>query len=83
MGWNQLAIRKPAPILRDIAEGSAVYFVHSYYPQPKDSALICTETDYGIPFASMIWKENVFACQFHPEKSQAVGLKMLENFVRL
>jgi glutamine amidotransferase len=80
MGWNQLHIRRPAPALRDIAEGSSVYFVHSYYPVPRDPALIATETDYPSPFTSAIWHENVFATQFHPEKSQSIGLKMLANF---
>jgi glutamine amidotransferase len=84
IGWNQIQIRKTAcPLLKGISDESYVYFVHSYFPRPSDQGLICTETDYGVPFASMIWKDNVFACQFHPEKSQAVGLKILENFVRL
>ncbi|MBI4023749.1 MAG: imidazole glycerol phosphate synthase subunit HisH [Verrucomicrobia bacterium] len=82
IGWNRLRIRKPAcPLLRGVADGSHVYFVHSYFPKPAEAALVCAETDYGAPFASMIWKENIVACQFHPEKSQAIGLKMLENFV--
>lgn len=84
MGWNRIQIRKNnCPLLRNIPEGTFFYFVHSYFPRPSDSGLICTETDYGSPFASMIWKENVFACQFHPEKSQAMGLQMLKNFVEL
>jgi imidazole glycerol-phosphate synthase subunit HisH len=83
MGWNQLHIRRRAPELADLAEGAAVYFVHSYYPVPRDAGIIATETDYPTPFCSAIWHENVFATQFHPEKSQRVGLKMLENFVRL
>jgi glutamine amidotransferase len=57
-----------------------VYFVHSYYVEPADSSLVSTQTDYGIPFASSVWKDNVFATQFHPEKSQAVGLQVLKNF---
>jgi glutamine amidotransferase len=80
MGWNQLRIRQPAPVLGDVPDGSAVYFVHSYYVVPKDSSLIATETDYPTPFASSIWHENVFATQFHPEKSQKVGLAMLRRF---
>jgi glutamine amidotransferase len=83
MGWNQLAIRRPAPHLADIAEGSSVYFVHSYYVVPRDRSIIATETDYPTPFTSSIWHENVFASQFHPEKSQRVGLTILRNFAEL
>jgi imidazole glycerol-phosphate synthase subunit HisH len=83
MGWNQLEIRRPAPILAGIAEGTYVYFVHSYYVVPKDSDVIATETDYGGPFCSMIWRDNVFATQFHPEKSQSNGLRILRNFAEL
>jgi glutamine amidotransferase len=82
MGWNQLAIRRPAPILRGLAEGTYVYFVHSYYVVPKDPGVIATETDYGGPFCSMIWRDNVFATQFHPEKSQSDGLGILKNFAQ-
>jgi len=80
MGWNQLRIRRPAPVLAETAEGSAVYFVHSYHVVPKDAAIVATETDYPTPFVSAIWHENVFATQFHPEKSQKVGLAMLRRF---
>ena len=84
MGWNQLRVRRDdCPILKGVADGSYVYFVHSYYCQPKNPSVVCGTTDYGIEFCSMLWAGNVFATQFHPEKSQAVGLKMLENFVRL
>ena len=83
MGWNQLHIRKPAPMLRDLPADPAVYFVHSYYVKPKDSTIIATETDYPTPFTSAIWQDNVFATQFHPEKSQKVGLTMLRNFAQL
>ncbi len=83
MGWNQLTIRRPAPILDGIAEGTYVYFVHSYYVVPKDAQVIATETDYGKPFCSMIWRDNVFATQFHPEKSQSEGLRILRNFAEL
>ena len=83
MGWNQLAIRRPAPILKDIAEGTYCYFVHSYYVAPADAQVIAAETDYGGPFCSVIWRDNVFATQFHPEKSQAEGLKILKNFAEL
>jgi glutamine amidotransferase len=84
MGWNELRIREGnCPLLKDVVDKSYVYFVHSYYCKPKDASVICGTTDYGIEFCSMLWAGNVFATQFHPEKSQAVGLKMLENFVRL
>jgi glutamine amidotransferase len=80
MGWNQLRIRKQAPLLRDVADQSSVYFVHSYYVRPRDTSLIAAETDYPTPFTSAIWQDNVFATQFHPEKSQKVGLAMLRQF---
>lgn len=83
MGWNQLRIRRPAPVLRDLPAEPSVYFVHSYYVRPKESEWVATETDYPEPFASSIWRENVFASQFHPEKSQKVGLAMLKNFASL
>jgi imidazole glycerol-phosphate synthase subunit HisH len=84
MGWNQLAIRQPqCPLLAGIADGSSVYFVHSYYGAPRDPAVVAATTEYGVEFGSVIWRDKIFATQFHPEKSQAVGLKMLENFVRL
>jgi glutamine amidotransferase len=80
MGWNTIQVNKPAPPLQGIAPHSYVYFVHSYYVEPADGSLVSTQTDYGIPFASSVWKDNVFATQFHPEKSQAVGLQVLKNF---
>ncbi len=82
IGWNQVQIKQQAPHLSDIPDGSWVYFVHSYYVVPEDDSVIATVTDYGYEFVSAIWKDNVFASQFHPEKSQAVGLKILENFAR-
>ena len=82
MGWNQLRIRKQnCPLLQGVADGSHVYFVHSYYCRPEDAAVVCGTTEYGIEFCSMLWADNVYATQFHPEKSQAVGLRILENFV--
>jgi imidazole glycerol-phosphate synthase subunit HisH len=83
MGWNQLLIRKPTPLLQGINEGTYVYFVHSYYVVPKDPKVIAAETDYGGPFCSMIAFDNVFATQFHPEKSQTDGLHILKNFAEL
>jgi glutamine amidotransferase len=84
IGWNQLNILRPdCPILRGIPSGSYVYFVHSFFPKPDDPALPAAETIYGEPFASAVWRDNIYATQFHPEKSQAVGLRLLENFVAL
>jgi len=84
MGWNRLNIRQSAcPLLAGIADGSYVYFVHSYYGAPRQDSVVAATTEYGVEFASVIWSGNVFATQFHPEKSQAIGLKMLENFVRI
>jgi glutamine amidotransferase len=83
MGWNQLRIQKAAPIFRDLPPDPAVYFVHSYYVRPKDASIIATETDYPTPFTSAIWRDNVVATQFHPEKSQKVGLAILKNFAAL
>jgi imidazole glycerol-phosphate synthase subunit HisH len=80
MGWNHLRVVTPAPCLRELPAEPAVYFVHSYYVRPADRAIVATETDYPTPFASAIWHENVFATQFHPEKSQKVGLGMLRQF---
>ena len=83
MGWNQLnKVSRDCPLLKDIPESSFVYFCHSYYPEPSDDA-VAARTDYGDGFASAVWKDNVYGAQFHPEKSQKVGLKMIENFVNL
>jgi imidazole glycerol-phosphate synthase subunit HisH len=84
IGWNQLNVVKPdCPLYQGIPSGSFVYFVHSFFPQPKDASIIATETAYGPTFASSVWRDNVFATQFHPEKSQEVGLRLLKNFVDL
>jgi glutamine amidotransferase len=83
MGWNQLTARKPSPLLKDLPEGASVYFVHSYYVEPEDDSVIATTTDYGRPFVSSVWRDNLVATQFHPEKSQTVGLKILENFSKM
>jgi glutamine amidotransferase len=83
MGWNRMSIRRPSPLYAGIDDGSFVYFVHSYYVVPDDPDTIATETDYGVNFCSSIWRDNLVATQFHPEKSQAVGLAMLENFGNL
>jgi glutamine amidotransferase len=82
MGWNEIEKKKPSPFLEGIASGDYVYFVHSFYVVPDDPALIATTTDYGGPFVSSIATERLFACQFHPEKSQEIGLRILANFGR-
>jgi glutamine amidotransferase len=84
IGWNQIQITKPdCPLFRGVADGSYVYFVHSFYPQPLDQTITATRTEYSDTFASSVWRDNVFATQFHPEKSQRVGLQLLKNFVEL
>ena len=84
IGWNQLELVKPdCPLFRGIADGSYVYFVHSFFPRPADTSIVATQTTYGETFASSVWRDNVFATQFHPEKSQKVGLQLLKNFVEL
>ena len=83
MGWNQLTIPRRPPILEGIEEGTYFYFVHSYYVAPQDPEVVAAETDYGGPFCSMIWRDNLYATQFHPEKSQSDGLKILKNFAEL
>jgi glutamine amidotransferase len=83
MGWNELIIDRPNRLLAGIPEPLSVYFVHSYHVVPREASVIAARTDYGGPFVSMIAKDNLFATQFHPEKSQQVGLKLLENFARI
>ncbi|HEY2892611.1 MAG TPA: imidazole glycerol phosphate synthase subunit HisH [Pirellulales bacterium] len=83
MGWNNLAVRRPVPLLAGLDGDTFCYFVHSYYVVPRDRDVIAAETDYGGPFCSMIWRDNLCATQFHPEKSQRVGLQMLKNFAEL
>ncbi len=80
MGWNQIHIQRSSPWLRDVADGSYAFFVHSYYCAPRDSSTVVAITDYGIEFASVVAQKNIFGAQFHPEKSQSVGLRMLANF---
>jgi len=82
MGWNTVEKEKEVPLLQGIESGDFFYFVHSYYVRPKETEWISTFTQYGEPFVSSIWKENLFATQFHPEKSQQKGLRILENFVK-
>lgn len=80
MGWNNVKLVKRPPILSAVPDEAFFYFVHSYYVVPDDKEVIAATTDYGVSFTSMIWKDNVFATQFHPEKSQGLGLKVLAGF---
>jgi glutamine amidotransferase len=83
MGWNNIEIMKKHPVFDGIPEGAHFYFVHSFYCEPAEEGVIATKTPYGIKFVSSVHKGNVFACQFHPEKSQKIGLRLLENFIRI
>jgi glutamine amidotransferase len=83
MGWNAARIVRPAPLLEGIPQGTHFYFVHSYYVRPADADVVAMEVDYGHPFCAMIWRENLYATQFHPEKSQSQGLRILRNFAEL
>jgi glutamine amidotransferase len=83
MGWNTVKFRKGSKILWEIPDSSYFYFVHSYYVMPEDSKFIGGVTEYGLEFTSMLIFENIFATQFHPEKSQKIGLKLLKNFVQI
>jgi len=80
MGWNSLSIKRRPPAFQDVPEGSHVYFVHSFHVVPEDKGVIATTTNYGIDFVSSIWKDNILAVQFHPEKSQSLGLSILKRF---
>ncbi len=80
IGWNTINIKRRAPVLEGIPDASSFYFVHSYYVLPEDPSIVAATTNYGLEYTSMIWKDNVLAAQFHPEKSQAMGLRMLKAF---
>ncbi len=82
MGWNQIEIIKESPLVRGIEEKSFVYFVHSYFVDPAEPVTL-TQTEYGIPFTSIIQKRNIFGIQFHPEKSQSTGVQLLKNFAEM
>ena len=82
MGWNSLVKKQDSPFLDGISTGDYVYFVHSYYVAPQDSSIVATTTEYGESFVSSIATETLFGCQFHPEKSQELGLRILANFGR-
>jgi len=84
IGWNQIEVaQSDCPLYRGIPSGSYVYFVHSFFPKPVDASIVATRTTHGESFASSVWHNNVYATQFHPEKSQDVGLRLLKNFVEL
>ncbi len=83
MGWNQLAIQRPSPLLEGIEVGSYAYFVHSYYCVPAKGDDTLLSADYGVPFTAAVQRDNVYGVQFHPEKSQHVGLRILSNFLKV
>jgi len=83
MGWNQLAVRKSTPLVEGISDGTHFYFVHSYFVVPDDPQDVACTTDYGAPFCSVVARDNLFATQFHPEKSQEFGQQILRNFAQL
>jgi glutamine amidotransferase len=83
MGWNQLEQKVAHPVFEGIADGANFYFVHSYYVEPDDKGMVAGETEYGIPFCSVIARDNLIATQFHPEKSGEVGLKIYDNFIKV
>ncbi|MHB0858873.1 MAG: imidazole glycerol phosphate synthase subunit HisH [Anaerolineae bacterium] len=83
MGWNQIHQARPTPLWSGVADDSYAYFVHSYYVDPEDATVIAATTEYGIDYASAVWRENLFAIQFHPEKSQDIGERILRNFAAL
>lgn len=81
MGWNQVRQMLPHALWEGIAQDARFYFVHSYFPEPADRNIVAAEAEYGVPFTCACARENIFAVQFHPEKSQAAGLRLLANFV--
>jgi len=82
MGWNEVMQRRPHPLWAGIPDRTRFYFVHSYYAAPRDAELTAATSIYGVPFTCAIARDNIFAVQFHPEKSQSAGLQLLSNFVR-
>ena len=80
MGWNKVEVLRQAPCFEDIPDGTFFYFAHSYYCVPDDPGVVAGETDYIAKYASAVWRKNIFATQFHPEKSQKYGLQILRNF---
>jgi glutamine amidotransferase len=82
MGWNEVIQERPHPLWQGIADRSRFYFVHSYYPAPRERSLVAATCVYGAPFTCAVARDNIFAVQFHPEKSQSAGLQLLSNFLR-
>ena len=82
MGWNEVVQERPHPLWAGIGDRARFYFVHSYYPAPRDAALAVATCVHGVPFTCAVARDNIFAVQFHPEKSQSAGLQLLSNFVR-
>jgi glutamine amidotransferase len=82
MGWNEVRQARPHPVWEGVPDGSRFYFVHSYYPQPADGAMTAATCAYGVTFTCAVARDNIFAVQFHPEKSQNTGLQLLSNFVQ-
>lgn len=82
MGWNALRFPRPCPLFAGVEQGAQVYFVHSYYCAPAEEGVVAATTDHGGDFCAALWRGNVFATQFHPEKSGAPGLRILDNFAR-
>ena len=80
IGWNQVHLQRTCPLFDGVTDGAEWYFVHSYFVDPSDKHVVAATTTYGISFVSSVWKDNVVACQFHPEKSQVVGLQLIKNF---
>lgn len=83
IGWNSLKLQNNGRLFQDIPEETFVYFVHSFYLKAKDEEIVKAVTEYGVTIHASVEKDNVFACQFHPEKSSSIGLKMLENFAKI
>jgi glutamine amidotransferase len=83
IGWNTVKMREGCPLLKGLKDESYFYFVHSYYCNSEQPEYTAGETEYGIPYTSALWKDNIYAVQFHPERSQANGIKLLENFIKL
>lgn len=83
IGWNSLSFPRKSRLFSDLPEESYVYFVHSYYLKAKEESDVCAETEYGVKIHAAVERDNIFACQFHPEKSSEIGLKILKNFVSI
>jgi len=82
IGWNNIRIKRPSPILEGVQDNAYAYFVHSYFAKPANQTDVVANTEYGVEFPSILERKNIFATQFHPEKSAETGLTILRNFVR-